>query len=406
MKVSRPTDPALWHNDTQNQQGERIIVTDYYEVLGVDRSASDDEIKKAYRKMSRKYHPDIAGPEFEDKFKEVNNAYDVLSNPDKRRMYDSGVDPNNPNAGAGGFSGAGFGDMSDVFSTFFGSAFGGGSQGPVPRTQPGRDALASASIDLKTAVFGDTTHVKVNTFGLCQECGGTGCQNGTQPTQCPDCHGQGYAQRVVRTMLGQMMTSAPCERCEGHGTIIQNPCPSCMGHGRVRTTRTVGVTVPAGINDNARLRLANQGEVGEGGGAAGDLYIDIRIKADKQFTRDGDDLHCWIQVPMSWAVLGHDLSIDTFDGEKTVSIPAGCQTEDTVTLKGLGVTNIRNKDERGNLIAHVNVLIPTKLNETERGLIEQFAASHDSGATHVSQASRPQAGQKKGFFSKLKDALS
>ena len=379
---------------------------DYYEVLGVDRGASADEIKKAYRKLSRKYHPDIAGPEFEDKFKEVNNAYDVLSNPDKRRMYDSGVDPNNPNAGAGGFSGAGFGDMSDVFSTFFGSAFGGGSQGPVPRTQPGRDALASASIDLKTAVFGGTAHVKINTFSLCQACGGSGAQGGAQPVTCPDCHGQGFMQKVVRTMLGQMMTSAPCERCEGHGTIIQNPCPSCMGHGRVRTTRTVGVTVPAGINDNARLRLANQGEVGEGGGAAGDLYIDIRIKADKQFTRDGDDLHCWIQVPMSWAVLGHDLSIDTFDGEKTVSIPAGCQTEDTVTLKGLGVTNIRNKDERGNLIAHVNVLIPTKLNETERGLIEQFAASHDSGATHVSQASRPQAGQKKGFFSKLKDALS
>lgn len=381
-------------------------MADYYETLGVERGASDDEIKKAYRKLSRKYHPDIAGPEFEDKFKEVNNAYDVLSNPDKRRMYDSGVDPNNPNAGAGGFSGAGFGDMSDVFSTFFGSAFGGGSQGPVPRTQPGRDALASASIDLKTAVFGGTAHVKINTFSLCQECGGSGAQGGAQPVTCPDCHGQGFMQKVVRTMLGQMMTSAPCERCEGHGTIIQNPCPSCMGHGRVRTTRTVGVTVPAGINDNARLRLANQGEVGEGGGAAGDLYIDIRIKADKQFTRDGDDLHCWIQVPMSWAVLGHDLSIDTFDGEKTVSIPAGCQTEDTVTLKGLGVTNIRNKDERGNLIAHVNVLIPTKLDETERGLIEQFAASHDSGATHVSQASRPQAGQKKGFFSKLKDALS
>ena len=336
----------------------------------------------------------------------MNNAYDVLSNPDKRRMYDSGVDPNDPNAGAGGFSGAGFGDMGDVFSTFFGSAFGGGSQGPVPRTQPGRDALASASIDLKTAVFGGTAHVKINTFSLCQECGGSGAQGGAQPVTCPDCHGQGFMQKVVRTMLGQMMTSAPCERCEGHGTIIQNPCPSCMGHGRVRTTRNVGVTVPAGINDNARLRLANQGGVGEGGGAAGDLYIDIRIKADKQFTRDGDDLHCWIQVPMSWAVLGHDLSIDTFDGEQTVSIPAGCQPEDTVTLKGLGVTNIRNKDERGNLVAHVNVLIPTKLSESERGLIEQFAASHDSDATHVSQASRPQTGQKKGFFSKLKDALS
>ena len=160
-------------------------MADYYETLGVERGASDDEIKKAYRKLSRKYHPDIAGPEFEDKFKEVNNAYDVLSNPDKRRMYDSGVDPNNPNAGAGGFSGAGFGDMSDVFSTFFGSAFGGGSQGPVPRTQPGRDALASVSIDLKTAVFGGTAHVKINTFSLCQECGGSGAQGGAQPVTCP-----------------------------------------------------------------------------------------------------------------------------------------------------------------------------------------------------------------------------
>lgn len=381
-------------------------MADYYETLGVDRNASDADIKKAYRKLSRKYHPDIAGPEFEDKFKEVNNAYEVLSNPDKRRMYDSGVDPNDPNGGAGGFSG-GFGDMNDVFSSFFGSAFGGGSQGPVPRTQPGRDALASASIDLKTAVFGGTAHVKINTFALCQECGGSGSQGGAQPVTCPDCHGQGFMQKVVRTMLGQMMTSAPCERCEGHGTIIKNPCPSCMGHGRVRTTRNVGVSVPAGINDNARLRLANQGEVGEGGGAAGDLYIDIRIRADKQFTRDGDNLHCWIQVPMSWAVLGHDLDIDTFDGKQTVSIPAGCQPEDTVTLPGLGVTNIRNNDERGDLIAHVNVLIPTKLSESERSLIEQFANSHDSDATHVAQASRPQTGQKKGgFFSKLKDALS
>ena len=263
MKVSRPTDPALWHNDTQNQQGERIIVTDYYEVLGVDRSASDDEIKKAYRKMSRKYHPDIAGPEFEDKFKEVNNAYDVLSDPKKRQMYDAGVDPNDPNAGGmhGGGFGGGFGDMGDIFSMFTGSGFGGTGGGPTPRTQPGRDALVSATIDLKTAVFGDTTHVKVNTFGLCQECGGTGCQNGTQPAQCPDCHGQGYAQRVVRTMLGQMMTTAPCERCEGHGTVIEKPCPSCLGHGRVRVTRNVGVAVPAGVANNTRLRLANRGEV-------------------------------------------------------------------------------------------------------------------------------------------------
>ena len=380
-------------------------MADYYEVLGVDRSASDDDIKKAYRKMSRKYHPDLAGPEFEEQYKEVNNAYEVLSDPEKRRMYDAGVDPNNPNAGGFG-GGFGMGDMGDIFGQFFGGAFGGGGQGPIPRTQPGRDSLASASVDLKTVVFGGTAHVKINTFGLCQECGGSGAVGGAQPVTCPDCHGQGYMQKVVRTMLGQMMTSAPCERCEGHGTIIPNPCPSCMGHGRVRTTRTVGVTIPAGISDNSRLRLANQGEVGEGGGAAGDLYIDVRIKADKQYTRNGDDLHCWIQVPMTWAVLGHDLQVETFDGAQNVTIPAGCQPEDTVTLKGLGVTRLRSNGERGDLVAHVAVRIPTKLSDEERDLIERFEASHDADATHVAQSSRPTAGAKKGFFSKLKDALS
>ncbi|KAB8289289.1 molecular chaperone DnaJ [Bifidobacterium ramosum] len=383
-------------------------MADYYEVLGIERTATEDEIKKAYRKMSRKYHPDIAGQEFEEKFKEVNSAYEVLSDPDKRRMYDSGVDPNDPNAGAGGFPGgfSGMGDMGDIFGQFFGGAFGGG-QGPTPRTQPGRDALASTSIDLKTAVFGGTAHVKINTFGLCQQCSGSGAQNGSQPVTCPQCHGQGFTQKVVRTMLGQMMTSAPCDRCEGHGTIIENPCPACLGHGRVRTTRSVGVTIPAGIGDNTRLRLANQGEVGEGGGAAGDLYIDVRIKPDKQFTREGDDLHCWVQVPMSWAVLGHDLDIETFDGPRTVTIPEGCQQEDTVTLKGLGVARMRQAGERGDLIAHVAVRVPTKLSERERRLMEEFADLHDGDASHVAQSAKPAAGGRgKGFFSKLKDALS
>ncbi|RSX53760.1 molecular chaperone DnaJ [Bifidobacterium goeldii] len=391
-----------------NNNEKEQAVADYYEVLGIERSASEEEIKKAYRKMSRKYHPDIAGPEYEDKFKEVNNAYEVLSDPDKRRMYDSGVDPNQPGAGAYGASPFGnMGDMGDIFGQFFGGAFSGGAQGPVPRTQPGRDALASTTIDLKTAVFGGTAHVKINTFGLCQVCGGSGAKGGSQPTTCPDCHGQGFRQKVVRTMLGQMMTSAPCERCEGHGTIITDPCPSCMGHGRVRATREVGITIPAGISDDSRLRLANQGEVGEGGGAAGDLYVDVRIRPDKQFTRNGDDLHCWVQVPMSWAVLGHDLDIDTFDGKQTITIPAGCQPEDTITLKNLGVSKLRQAGERGDLIAHISVRIPTKVSDAERDLIERFAASHDADATHVSQSSRPAtAGPRKGFFSKLKDALS
>ncbi len=382
-------------------------MADYYEVLGVDRSASDEEIKKAYRKMSRKYHPDIAGPEYEDKYKEVNNAYEVLSDPDKKRMYDAGVDPNDPNSGpygAGGFSAS---SMNDIFDQFFGGAFGGsaGGRGPIPRTQPGRDSLASVTVDLKTVVFGGTTSVRVSTFGLCQECGGSGASGGTQPTTCPNCHGQGHVQKVVRTMLGQMMTSSPCERCEGHGTVISNPCTSCMGHGRVRTTRTVGVNIPAGITDDSRLRLANQGEVGECGGAAGDLYVDVRIKSDKQYTRNGDDLHCWVQVPMSWAVLGHDLDIDTYDGTQTISVPAGCQPEDTITLKGLGVGKLRANGERGDLVAHMTVEIPTKLTDEERDLMERFASSHDSDATHVTQSSRPTSGNKRGFFSKLKDAL-
>lgn len=381
-------------------------MADYYEVLGVSKDASEDEIKRAYRKMSRKYHPDIAGAEFEDKFKEVNSAYEVLSDSQKRQMYDQGVDPNNP--GASGFGGAsGFEGFSDVFGQFFGGGFGGGaSQGPIPRTQPGRDALTRLTIDLKTAVFGGTANTVIHTYGLCQDCGGSGAEQNSKPVTCPECHGQGFVQKVVRTMLGQMMTTAPCDRCEGHGTIIEHPCPSCLGHGRVRTKRTVGVSIPAGISDDSRLRLASQGEVGEGGGGAGDLYIDVSIATDRQFTREGDDLHCWIRIPMSWAVLGHDITIDTFDGQQSVSIPAGCQPDDTISLKGLGVGKLRSQGERGELVAHVTVEIPTKLNDKEQELIESFSESHDADAKHTAQRSKPTPVNRKGFFNRLKDALS
>lgn len=376
--------------------------TDYYEVLGVARTASDDEIKKAYRKLSRKYHPDIAGPQFEDKFKEVNNAYEVLSDADKRRMYDAGVDPNDPNGG--GFTSAGFGDMGDIFGQFFGNAFGGAAQGPTSRTQPGRDVLSSTSIPLKTAVFGGTVRVKINTFGVCPKCSGAGTADNEKPVTCPDCNGQGSRQQVKSTILGQMMTTSTCERCEGHGTIIEHPCPTCQGHGRIRTAREVGITIPAGIADNTRLRLSNQGEVGEGGGAAGDLYIDVRVKRDKQFTRDGDDLHCWIQVPMSWAVLGHDLSIETFDGKQTITIPQGCQPEETIPLEGLGVAKLKHPEERGNLITHVSVHIPTKLSDDERKLVEQFSQMHDASHDAIQQSGRPTTAHK-GFFDKIKDAF-
>ncbi|WP_390132738.1 molecular chaperone DnaJ [Bifidobacterium apicola] len=378
-------------------------MADYYEVLGVDRGASDQDIKRAYRKLSRKYHPDIAGPEYEDKFKEVNNAYEVLSDPEKRRMYDAGVDPNNPQAsqGAGAF------DMGDVFNQFFGGGFGGATQGPIPRTQPGRDALAQVSVDMKTAIFGGVVRTSISTYGLCQECGGSGAQKGTSPVTCPVCNGKGYAQKVVRTLLGQMMSQAPCERCQGHGTIIEHPCPVCNGHGRVHTRREVGVNVPAGVADGSRLRLASQGEVGEGGGAAGDLYVDITIKPDKRYTRSGQDLHCWIAVPMTWAVLGHQVELETFDGQRQVDIPAGCQPDQEIIIKGLGVTRLGNREERGDIIVHVLVQIPTKLDDDQRRLIEDFANSHDSEAKQVPQSAKPAGvGGRKGIFGKLKDIFS
>lgn len=376
-------------------------MTDYYEILGVDRNASDDDIRKAYRKMSRKYHPDLAGAEFEDKFKEVNNAYEVLSNPEKRRMYDMGVDPNNPSSGSS--AGNPFDmDMGSVFSQFFGGA----TSSPISRVQRGSDSLAEANIDLKTAVFGGTVKIKVSTFGLCKDCNGNGSSDGNPPVTCPQCHGTGSTQKVIHTLLGQMMTSMPCGMCEGHGTIIKNVCSQCRGTGRVRTVREVGVSIPAGINNQSRLRLASQGEVGECGGPAGDLYIDVLIRNDKQFTREGDDLHCWIEVPMSWAVLGHNTTIHTFDGDKEVAIPQGCQNDDVITLQGLGSRIMRSENkERGNLLVHVNVNIPTKLSSKERELIEQFAKIHDLEVKDIKQTSVKENLNRKGFFSKLKDAF-
>ena len=382
-------------------------MADYYETLGVERTATEEEIKRAYRKMSRKYHPDIAGPEYEDKFKEVNSAYEVLSDPDKRRMYDAGVDPNSPNGGGAGFGGSGAFDMGDIFSQFFTGAFGGGGEGPVPRTQPGRDTLASLAISLKTAVFGGTQDLEYSTFGVCEHCEGTGSEDRKPPVTCPQCHGTGHVQKVVRTMLGQMMTSAPCERCEGHGTIIEHPCTVCHGHGRVPTRRTIGVPVPAGVADRMRIRLAHQGEVGECGGEEGDLYVDIRVRRDRQYTRDGDDLHCWITVPMTWAVLGRETSIDTFDGAQTLEIPDGCQPGQSIELKGLGVTHLDGDGSRGDLVVHIDVQIPTKLNDRERKLIDEFGQLRKDGERSVdAQGSKPAPSQKKGFFSKIKDAFS
>lgn len=377
---------------------------DYYETLGVSKDASQDEIKKAYRKLSRKYHPDIAGPEFEDKFKEVNNAYDVLSDPDKRRMYDMGADPNNPNAGAQGFSG-GFGD---IFNDLFG-AFGGGgaSMGPIPRTQKGSDGKITMTVSLRTCVFGGTEQTQVSAYQVCPDCHGTGCEGDTKPVTCPDCKGSGSVQRVTNTLLGQMMSTSPCPKCEGHGTVIEKPCGTCHGHGRVRSRRTISIKVPAGVDNDTCIRLNGQGSVGEGGGPAGDLYVYIRVVDDDNFTREGDDLHCWLRVPLTWAALGYKTSVDTLDGKKDIVIPAGSQTGSTIELKGLGSAQLRDSSKRGDLVIHIVVDTPTDLTPEQRKLLEKFAKQRkDASYTPelASEVKLPRT-QGKGFFGRIKDAL-
>lgn len=387
-------------------------MTNYYEVLGVDSSASDEEIKRAYRKLSRKYHPDVAGPEYEEQFKQVSIAYEVLSDPEKRRMVDAGIDPLNPRESTGGFSGGfpgGFsGDFaqaaSSIYSQFFGQGFGTPSQ-PPSRTQRGNDELVDMSVDLETVIFGGKASVQSVMDVVCQSCQGKGSQDGKEPVSCPQCHGTGSQQRVTRTLLGQMMTVVSCSRCEGYGTIIEHPCSTCNGHGRVRQKRTISIQIPAGIQDGARMRLSGQAGVGECGGPAGDLYVDIHVNRDPKFMREGDDLHCWIHVPMSWAVLGHDVEIDTFDGKQTVSIPAGCQPGQEVRIQGLGVTMFKRED-RGDIVAHVEVVIPTGLNDHERELMESFEQSHDQDVDNIEPRSDGQVPSKKGFFAKIKEAFS
>lgn len=378
---------------------------DYYSVLGVGRDASDAEIRQAYRRLARKYHPDIAGKQYETKFEEVNQAYSVLSDPKKKQMYDAGIDPDHPQQSAAGFGASDFGGFSDIFSDLFNTGFSGSSRGPVPRKHAGSDSLTHLTISLKDAVFGAVKNIKIDTYGVCPTCGGTGSADGSAPVTCPVCHGTGYRQRVSNTLLGQMVSTQPCDNCQGHGTIFMHPCPTCHGEGRVRMNRTVEVRIPAGITDKTRIRLASQGAVGEGAGPAGDLYVDVTIAHDKLFTRSGDDLHCWVRVPMTWAALGHGLTVDTFDGPQQATIPAGSQEGSIITLPGLGVTHLNNPEHaRGNLDIHLQVRIPTALTKKQKDLLTAFAQSYTDKSALRQQAG-PIEGHK-GFFSKLRNMFA
>ncbi|MGI6878090.1 molecular chaperone DnaJ [Microbacterium sp. gxy059] len=365
-------------------------MADHYEVLGVSREASDDEIKKAYRRLARRLHPDVnPSPEAAEEFKSVTHAYEVLSDPEQRRRYDMGGDQ-------GGFGGGGFGGFGDVFEAFFGAAGGGARAGrPRSRRERGQDALVRISLELGDVVFGTHREVEIDTAVLCETCQGSCCQPGTQPERCDVCGGTGHVQRQVRSLLGNVVTQQPCGSCQGYGTTIPHPCPGCHGQGRVRSRRTVGLDIPAGVETGLRLQLPGSGEVGPAGGPNGDLYVEVTVESHPVFSRDGDDLLATLEVSMTDAILGAKASIDGLDGAVDLEVRPGVQSGDIQRIPERGITGLRSK-KRGDLRVAVQVVTPTKVDGKTRHLVEELAKRTKAPAPRLSE-------HQQGLFSKLRD---
>lgn len=352
---------------------------DYYEVLGVDKNADDATIKKAYRTLAKKYHPDMnpGDKEAEAKFKEVNEAYDVLSDPDKKAKYDqyghAAFDPSaGGGAGFGGFGDFGGFDINDIFSSFFGGASGGSTRrnGPVR----GDDITVRLTISFEESVFGCKKEVSYNKIQKCADCSGTGAAKGTSPKTCSACGGSGQVRVQQRTPFGIMQTQKTCDACHGTGKIIENKCPNCRGTGFVRVPKKLEVNIPAGIDDGQQLSLRYQGSDGMNGGNAGDLNIIISVRPHSVFERDGDDLYCEVPITYAEATLGAEIEIPTLEGSMKYTIPEGTQTGTVFTLRNKGVTRVNSK-VRGNLYITVVVEVPKNLTSEQKNLLEKFAAS-------------------------------
>ncbi len=386
--------------------------SDYYQVLGVPRDATADQIKKAYRKLAMKYHPDVAdAPDAAEKFKQIGEAYEVLHDPNKRAMYDRGGDPLGGGfAGAGGFGfpggGGGF-DFTNLVDAMFGTQ---ASRGPRSRVRRGQDALVRLNLTLAEAAFGITKPLRVDTAVVCPRCNGTGGADGGEPVTCTTCHGSGDIISVQRSFLGEIRTSQPCPNCRGYGTIIPNPCGECSGEGRVRSNRTINVKIPAGVATGNRVHLVSQGEVGPGGGPAGDLYVELNVAQHEVFKRNGDDLEVVVKVPMTAAALGTSVTLATLEAERDdldadaatveVEIPSGTQSGTRVTVPGRGVPRLRG-DGRGELGVTLLVQTPNRLDEQQRDLLRQLAAVRGESRPEVAVAKHG-----KGVLGWLKEAFS
>ena len=370
---------------------------DLYETLGVSRDADGDAIKKAYRRLARRLHPDVnPDPATQEKFKDVTRAYEVLSDPEKRRMYDLGGDPFD-GAGFGAGTGQGF-SFTDIMDAFFGGQAGGAAgagRGPRPRVRRGQDALIRLDVELAEAAFGTTHELKVDTAVLCTVCGGEGAAPGSRAMTCETCGGRGETIHLQRSFLGEIRTMRPCAACRGFGTIIPEPCRECSGDGRVRSRRTLTVKIPAGVDTGTRVQLAGQGEVGPGGGPAGDLYVEMHVNDHPVFTRHNADLLCIVTVPMTAAALGTTIELPTLEADVVsadsgvgsdaqsdletsipLKIPPGTQSGTETVLGGRGVPSLRGTG-RGDMIVRIVVETPTRLDGRQEGLLRELATARD-----------------------------
>lgn len=384
---------------------------DYYEVLGLGKNATDAEIKSAYRKLAKKYHPDLnpGDKTAEEKFKEVNEAHDILSDPEKRKRYDqfgfAGVDPN---YGAGQGGGAGFGgfgaggvDLGDIFGDIFGGGFGGfGGFGGSSRANPnaprkGHDIQAGVILTFEEAAHGCSKKITLNRQQTCPDCNGSGCEAGSSPETCTQCGGRGYVVTQQRTPFGVMQSQQPCPHCGGRGTIIKNPCKTCRGTGKTSARKTLEVKIPAGIDDDQNIALRGQGDAGSNGGPAGDVIVHVTVKRDAVFERDGYDVYVRVPITYSQAVLGAEIEVPTVDGKVAQRIPEGTQSGTKFRLRGQGIQYLNGRG-RGDQYVIVEVEIPKKLNRTQREALKAFEDSLKDENYE----------KRKGFFKNLRDRFS